>query len=434
MLSALLLVTAALSAPAADELPRAVTLLEAVAMAQQSAPEMVQAQGQARTSAAAVRSAYAAFLPSVSVSAGSTRRLPAGGSRTRVENGEVITLPSEPWSNSVGLGVSMTLFAGGQRLFHLRQAKVRAGAAGVNELSQRFAAALTVKQEFFNVLAARESMAAAQAQLEQANQQFRASVTRLKARTATRSDSLRSEIQLRNARLALMDARTSFDVANASLSRAVGSPTPVTAVETDTLGLSGITVPEGALRRMAEDGPAVRQAEAALAAVREDTHSAWSDYLPSVSLGYSRSGSGTGERATLFGDDDSYSGSIRLSLSLPVFNQLQREERVVQAQVAEQNAAAALRDARLGAREDFVRHLGGFRSAEERVASQLVTLEVAEEDLRVQRQRYAVGASTLLDLLTSQALLDSARRDLIRARYDQRVAKAQLEALVGRDL
>ena len=66
--------------------------------------------------------------------------------------------------------------------------------------------------------------------------------------------------------------------------------------------------------------------------------------------------------------------------------------------------------------------------------SQTATVEAAEEDLRVQQQRYAVGASTLLDVLTSQTQLNEARRDLIRARYDLRVAKAQLEALVGRDL
>ena len=93
-----------------------------------------------------------------------------------------------------------------------------------------------------------------------------------------------------------------------------------------------------------------------------------------------------------------------------------------------------VRDARLAAMEDFTRSLGAFRSAEERVASQTATLQAAEEDLRVQRQRYAVGGSTLLDVLTSQTQLDQGRRDLIRARYDQRVAKAQLEALIGRDL
>ncbi len=62
------------------------------------------------------------------------------------------------------------------------------------------------------------------------------------------------------------------------------------------------------------------------------------------------------------------------------------------------------------------------------------SLDAAEEDLRMQQERYAGGRSTLLDVLTSQTTLGQARRDLIRARYDQRLAKAQLEALAGREL
>ena len=58
----------------------------------------------------------------------------------------------------------------------------------------------------------------------------------------------------------------------------------------------------------------------------------------------------------------------------------------------------------------------------------------AEEDLRVQQQRYALGASTLLDLLTSQTQLNQARQALIQARFDGRIARAQLSALVGREL
>jgi len=65
---------------------------------------------------------------------------------------------------------------------------------------------------------------------------------------------------------------------------------------------------------------------------------------------------------------------------------------------------------------------------------QLATVAAAEEDLRVQEQRYSVGGSTILDVLASQSQLTQARQNLIRARYDQRVAKAELEALVGRDL
>ena len=65
---------------------------------------------------------------------------------------------------------------------------------------------------------------------------------------------------------------------------------------------------------------------------------------------------------------------------------------------------------------------------------QLASIEAAEEDLRVQQQRYQLGASTSLDLLTSQTQLNAARIALIQARLDARVAKAQIEALIGQDL
>jgi outer membrane protein len=68
------------------------------------------------------------------------------------------------------------------------------------------------------------------------------------------------------------------------------------------------------------------------------------------------------------------------------------------------------------------------------VAIQTATVQAADEDLRMQKDKYEIGAATLLDVLTSQTTLDQARRDLIQARYDKRTARAQLEALVGRSL
>jgi outer membrane protein len=82
----------------------------------------------------------------------------------------------------------------------------------------------------------------------------------------------------------------------------------------------------------------------------------------------------------------------------------------------------------------MIQQIGAFRTAEARVQIQLASVAAGEEDLRVQQERYNLGASTLLDVLNSQSTLDQARRDLIQARLDARTAKAQLEALVGRDL
>ena len=52
----------------------------------------------------------------------------------------------------------------------------------------------------------------------------------------------------------------------------------------------------------------------------------------------------------------------------------------------------------------------------------------------MQQQRYELGASTLLDVITSQTTLNQARVALIQARLNARVARAQLESIIGRDL
>ena len=412
--------------------PRPITLREAVGLAQRGSPSAVQARGQERTAAAGNRSAVAAFLPDVTLSAGATRQYGAG---TRVEDGKEVTLASKPWSYSGSLGASVQLFDGGARYFELRRARAAASAAGAGTISQLYAVALEVKQRYFDVLAARESEVAARAQLAQAELQRRTAVARVMARAATRSDSLRSEIQLRDAQLAVLEAGLALESSNAGLGRAVGVAYPVTAAPDDPAASPTLAVDGQELRKLAEVGPAVRQAKAELDAARASRRGAWTDYLPSVSASYSRGASGSGYALGLDAADGyDYSGSLRLSLSLPLFNQLQREAQVVRAQVAEANAEAALRDARLAALESLTTALGAYRTAGQRIEAQAASVEAAEEDLRVQQQRYAVGSSTMLDVLTSQTTLDQARQQLIRARYDQRVAKARLEALVGRDL
>jgi outer membrane protein len=316
----------------------------------------------------------------------------------------------------------------------LREAEAQSDAALTDQLTQGYLTALSVKQTFFNVLAARESEAAAEAQLAQARVQLTTSTARLKAHTVTRSDSLRSSIQVRTAELALLDARNSLEFANASLTRIIGSPEPVTAAQVELLDERPLALDDAGLAALAADGPAVRSAKAAADAAKASLRAAWAIYWPSLSTSYSRNGSGVGEGILPGGESFSNSGSVRLALSLPIFNQLQREQTVVAARVASDNAEATLRDARLAASANLVQVLGAFRTAERKVASQTETLEAADEDLRVQQQRYAVGGSTQLDVLASLTQLDQARGDLIRARYDLRIARAQMEALVGRDL
>jgi outer membrane protein len=293
-----------------------------------------------------------------------------------------------------------------------------------------------VKTQYYAILAARESEVAAQAQLDQAQADMRAASARVSAGAATLSDSLRTVIEVGNARLALLTAQNNLRIASAALTRLVAAPYLVTAATTETLEQALTPIDSLALVQLAQQGPAVTQAAAQLTASKAAVKTARSVYLPTLDLNFSRGGSGYAPYGT--GVDDTrlypYVNTFSFSLGYPLFNNYQREFQLTQARVSELNANATLRDARFAAQQNLVQQLASLRAAQERIQIQQASVASAEEDLRVQQQRYSLGASTLLDLLTSQTTLNQQRAALIQARQDYRLARAQIEAVIGRDL
>ncbi len=428
--AALLLAPAVLAGQVTDTAATPVTLSEAILLAQRNSLSTVQARGNIRTSEAAVKQSYAAFLPSFSVSAG---RQSQNGDRFDTQ-GNLVPFTGNPTNYSTGLSSGLQLFDGGRRFFDIKRSKADVDVAEAGETVSRYNIALQVKQQYYNILAARESENAANAQVEQARQQLRAASLRLRAGAAIVSDSLRSVVQLGNARLAQLTALNNLQLANATLTRLVASPRPVTATVSDTLD-SRVVIPDIAeLERFVSKSPTIQQADAQLESAHAGLRSAKTSYLPTVSMNFNRSGSGLDPKFGIGDKRYAYNQNLSFSMNFPLFNNLTREVSVARAIVAEDVAEVSLRDAKYLARQTLVQSLGQMRIAQEQIAIQTVSVDAATEDVRVQQRRYELGATTLLDLLTSQTQLDAARTALIRARYDYRVAKAQLEALIGRDL
>lgn len=418
----------------ADDGARPISLADAIQMAQRNSPAVVQARGLERTAGAARRAALGAYLPSLNLNGSSSRT-----QGVQFFQGQLVPLTGNPWNYNNGLGTQLELFDGGRRWQELARVRATGDVADATTIQARFDAALQVKQQYYAALAARESESAARAQLEQAEQQLKASTARVAAGVATKSDSLRSAIQLGNAQLAVLTSQNDLRVANAALTRVVGSTTTVTTSPSDSAE-SMPTVPlEPELETLISRGPAVQLAEANLLAARASRKAQRSQYLPTLSMSYNysytqSSKSFTGGNLFLLGGNDPNRQNMSFNFSYPLFNGFAREQGAVQADVTLRNAEAQLRDARLGARQTLTSQLRALANAQARVQVQLAAIAAAEEDLRVQQQRYALGASTLLDLLTSQTQLNQARQALIQARLDGRIARAQLSSLVGRDL
>ncbi|MGH7648108.1 MAG: TolC family protein [Gemmatimonadaceae bacterium] len=413
-----------------DTTARPIKLDEALRLAQKVSPLAVAAQGSLETSRAQVRAAYASFIPALSINATTSRQ---GGGRFD-QQGTLVPFIGGSWQYTHGLNLNLDLFDGGSRIYNLHTFKADVNAAYANQTLQQYGIALSVKQQFYAVLAAREAESAAESQLAESNENLKQALAKVHAREATKSDSLRAVIQVSNAQLAIVTSRYDLSTANAALTRLVGTPFTVTASPEDTTGNSFAAVDSAALRALADAGPAVKQAQASDAASAAGAKAARAPYLPTLSASWNISGNGSANSLQFVADQYAYQNEFRLSLSYPIFDQLQREQGIAVADVARRNADAQLRDAKLAAQQNFVQFYGALRTNQQQVQIDETSVAAAEEDLRVQRQRYEFGASTQLDVLTSEAALIQARAALIQARFNYRVAKAQLEALVGRDL
>ena len=262
----------------------------------------------------------------------------------------------QPWSYSTGLNASMRVFDGGRNWSQISQSKADVGAAEANDLAQRFNVALQVKTQYYAILAARESEAAAATQLGQAKAQLQAAAARVRAGAATLSDSLRSVIQVGNARLALLTAQNNLRIASAALTRLVAAPYLVTAQTTETLERPAAPIDSVQLLQLALRGPAVAQASAQLVSSQAAVKSARGPYLPTVDVTYSKTGNGYDQ---LYGLNKAfaYSNSFRIGASYPLWNNYQREDALTRAKVAEavHPVHAALPEAGADAHSDTLR-------------------------------------------------------------------------------
>jgi outer membrane protein TolC len=408
-----------------------VTLEEAIRLAERVQPSVVQAQGSVRNAGAQLRAAYGQFLPSVNASSSAGNSFSEGLSRTDPLTGQIISGNTSTTSVSAGLSASIDLFTGFRRGADVRSAKAQGQAADANLLDARFQSKLNTTQEFLSALYSNQLLSVRQASVRRAEEQLKVSIAKLASGSATRSDSLRSLVTLGNARLQLVNAQADLATAEANLGRLIGVNGRVRAADDSSYYRVRQVLDTTSLRKEAESqSPRVQSAVASESAANAAVSAAKSGYWPTLSLNgnYNYNGSNRNDY-NLFNNR-----SVSLQLSWPLFNRFTRERTITTQETNRDVAQAQAQDARLLVQSSLTAQLALLDAARLRIEITQVSVRAAEEDIRVQQERYRLGASTIVDLLTSQEALDQAEVDVVNARFDYLRAKAQIEALIGRPL
>lgn len=126
--------------------------------------------------------------------------------------------------------------------------------------------------------------------------------------------------------------------------------------------------------------------------------------------------------------------SLSAFISVPIFNNFDRQAQVEQSVAARNDVDHRERALELQIRADVAEAVYNLETAYKTVNLQRENTLRAQEELRLSRERYQLGAGTFLELLDSEALTAQAEVDEINSVYAFHQNLAALEASVGRQL
>jgi outer membrane protein TolC len=413
---------AALQLAAAQDSVPTVTLAEALERAAQLDPNYVAAVGQVSNAEWVRRAALTVFVvPAVTLSTSATRySVPTFNLGT-----------FRPDRNSVGAQVTaqLDLFTGGQKLAGLRSSAAGVEGARAGEVQARYATALQTESDFYAVLAAGALARVAQDQLHRAEQQFAIARARVLSGAAVQTDSLQLALGLTQARVALLQQQAAVRVAQLELGRRIGLEGAADALPAQTDTALAPPLPfstTDAVARALAQGPAWRIARADERAADARLWQRRAAYLPRASLTFT-----SGAFDTKFFPSAVNRSALTLTVSLPLWDNGQREILVSEARVNRDVARALRSDLERSAWRDVTQAVEAYETSRATFALDRDAVAVARENNRVQEVRYRSGATTILDLLDAQNRLVQAEADQVQAMYNTRLARAALEVILG---
>jgi outer membrane protein len=410
------------SIPAADSLPR-ITLGEALRRSTNLDPDYVQAVGQIDNAEWGRRAAKLAFfVPSLELGLDETKYSQQFFNPAN---------PANPTSTLVVGRASANYEIFSLRKFsELSRSKADLASAEAGELEQRFRAALETESSYYDVLVNQELVRVTGERISRAKQGLAVARARVTSGAAVQTDSLQLVLELVRSQVEALRQHNALRTAQLELGRRVGASGPVDAVPADTAVTPELPLSLAeAVRLGLDQGPQYRAARADESSAEAALRSQRGDYLPVLSIG------GLHQRY----DTELFPGasnitSVTFSLSFPLWNNGQREIEVSRARVNRDVARAIREDLERAVRRDVSSSYDTYQTATAAVELARVGVTVAQQNFRMQELRYRSGASTILDLLDAQVNLAEAEAGLVQARYQTRLALAQLEAILGRRL
>jgi outer membrane protein len=474
----------------AQQAPATLSVEEAMQLARRYSPAFRMQANDEAVSNWQVRAAYGALLPTVTASSGVDWQ--AGGiPNIGLLSGEDFGLVRAPDYFISRYALMLNLNVSGGTFFRMAQERAAREATRARIDAASYTLDADVTRQYLTALRAREAVALARQELESAQEAQRLAQGRFESGAATRLDVSQADVDAGRAEVALLQAQSTEESEKLRLLQRLGLDMHHDVeLTTELVIFEPQWQLEELMRAALQEHPQLMSARASEAASRAAARSARMSYLPSLSFSggwvgtarttrdeaylldqaeetsqsriracestndlYSRLAQPlppqdcsrhvlTDEmRATVLAANDVFPfgftkrpPSFGMTLSIPVFNGFTREAQMQTASAAAEDARHARREEELNRRTTVATSYLALQTAWRTVGIEERNVAAAAEQLELARERYRLGAGSILELSQAQATKARADQGHLVAVYSFHENLAALEAAVGRQL
>ncbi|MBP6875843.1 MAG: TolC family protein [Candidatus Eisenbacteria bacterium] len=399
------------AATAADaQQVRRITFHEAVEIALAQNNALRRAENAGELDRIGVAEARADFLPDLSLSLSGSRPFESSADGSSVR---------------AGLSAGMTLFNGFANTSDLRAARLEQEAGELDIERTRQTVVFDVITGYLALIEAQEQVRVREENLQAQEKQLESIDALVEGGERPISDRYQQQSSVASARLGLVEARRSLDLARVDLVQALQlDPTreyefeipPLPPAPAGQTPIGWEEVLARAFERRSDLQAQRSRVESASVGERVARSGRW----PRISLS---AGYGADYAARLDGSlfdqfDETRGGSVSLSLSLPLFDRFGTSHSVARAKIATENQNIALQDLRQDVALQVRRAVLDRNAAAERLQAAQAQALAAEKALEFTSQRYEAGVATLYEVTLARADFVAATSASVNARYN----------------
>jgi outer membrane protein len=413
---ALAFVSAPLAAQQAA--PRTITFGDAVGIALRQNVTIRQAKNATELDQTAVQQQRLQFLPDLRFNVSGSGNLGRNFSQT-----EGAIVDQTTGAMSTGVSSSVTLFNGGQNVANLRAARLGEEASTQDLARTQQTVVFTVASNFLELVAQQEQLRVQQQNLSALQQQEEQIKRFVDVGSRPISDLYQQQASVAAARASVVETQRALELAKVNLIQtlqldAAGNyefvPPAVNTADVNRQYNLDSLVARAYAQRSDIDAD-----EARVGAAEQDVKAAKASKWPTISLsaGYNTALSSASDLSVADQLNQRRGGSIGIGVSIPLFDRGSADLATQRAQIQADNARLAFEQQRQQVAVEVRRAYLDHRAAQERLAAAQAQQVAADQALTATRERYRVGAATLVELTQSQAAQMQAASALVNARY-----------------